>query len=119
MGVPLMASSRYISGQICEATLYGPSPLALVFRAPYPSYGLYVPKNGVAHLNWLHPHRAVVLACDVHFIDSFSKESVATDGGEEIEGFAECCIVQLLLESCQPISVKGDLNGQNNLGSIG
>ena len=76
-----------------------------------PSYSLHAPKNEVPHLNWLHPHCAVVQACDTQFIESFSKESVATDGGEEIEGFVECYIVQILLESCQPMSVKGDLNG--------
>ena len=45
-------------------------------------------------------------ACDAEFIESLSKESVAADRGEEVEGFAECCIVQLPLESCQPVSVK-------------
>ena len=76
-----------------------------------PSYILHAPKNEVAHLNWLHPHRMVVQTCDVQFIESFLKESVIMDGGEEIGAFAECCIVQLFLESIQSVSVKGDLNG--------
>ena len=78
---------------------------------PCPSYSFHAPKNEVAHLNWLHSHHTVVQACDAQFIESFSKESIAADGGEEIEVFAECHIVQLLLESYQSVSVKGDLNG--------
>jgi len=52
-----------------------------------------------------------VQACDAEFIKNFLKESVAADKGEEVEGFAECCIVKLLLESYQPVSVKGDFYG--------
>jgi len=52
-----------------------------------------------------------VQACDVEFIESFSNESVTADRGEEVEAFAEHRIVQLLLKSCQPVSVKGDLYG--------
>jgi len=51
----------------------------------------------------------VVQTCDAEFIEGFSKESVTTDGGEEVESFSEHCIIQFFLESCQPISVEGDL----------
>jgi len=78
---------------------------------PCPSYDLYALKNEVVHLNWLHPHRVIVQSCDAQFIESFSKESITADGEEEIEGFAKCCIVQLFLDCCPPVSVKGDLNG--------
>ena len=65
---------------------------------PCPSYDLYALKNEVVHLNWLHPHRAIVQSCDAQFIESFSKESVTTDRGEKVEGFAKCGIVQLVLD---------------------
>jgi len=78
---------------------------------PRPNYTLRAPKNEITHLNWLHPHCAVVQSCDAEFIESLSKEGVATNGREKIKGFAECRIIQHLLESYQLMGVKGDFNG--------
>jgi len=50
-------------------------------------------------------------ACDAEFIEGFSKESIATNRGEEVESFSKRCIVQLFLESYQLISVDVDLYG--------
>jgi len=74
------------------------------------SDSFHAPKNKVAHLNRLQLHHTTVQACDAEFIESFSKESITADRREEVEGFMECCIVQLLLEIYQPVSVKSDLN---------
>jgi len=59
-------------------------------------------------MNRLHSHCAVVRVCDAELVKGFPKESIARDGGDEVEGFSERCIAQLFLESYEPMSVESD-----------
>jgi len=52
-----------------------------------------------------------VEAPDAKLVEGFPKKSIAMDKGEEVLGLLECCIIQLFLESCQPMSVKSDFHG--------
>ena len=77
---------------------------------PCVSYNFHMTENEVAYLNWQQSHCAVVKVSEVELIERFPKESITTDGGEEVQGLSECCIVLLFLESYQPMSVESDFH---------
>ena len=90
-----MVSRRYVPGRTWEATLYGPSQLALsielaIFHCA--SYGFHTTKNKITGLNKLHPYCAIMEACDAELVEGFSKKSVPTNNTNLIlEILGECC----------------------------
>ena len=74
------------------------------------SHSLCATKDKISNIDGVEFYGAIMEPCDAEFVKCLSEEGISSDGGGEIQCFAECCIVQFFLECCKAVGVKGDFD---------